>query len=52
MLPVGGGAVGGAVGGVVGGGVGSLGHVDPNDVVSVTVNSPPLATSTPPYLTV
>lgn len=48
MLPVG----GGAVGGVVGGGVGSLGHVDPNDVVSVTVNSPPLATSTPPYLTV
>ncbi len=52
VLPVVGGAVGGAIGGVVGGGVGSLEHVDPNDIVSVAVNSPPLATSTPPYLTV
>lgn len=46
--------VGGWVGGdVVGGGVGSsgLGQADPNDVVSELPNPPPLATTSPSYLT-
>jgi len=40
VFPAVGDAVGDAVGGIVGGGVGSLGlgHVDPNDFVSVDEN--------------